>query len=92
MIILQRKLSVPSSGILFTRSHLIEKLNHYSKSSLTVICAPAGYGKTSLVCNWLQYADHPVYWLSLDEQNNLPSSFWTYFYHCLRKIDNDLDD
>ncbi len=92
MIILQRKLSIPSSGILFTRSNLIEKLNHYSKSSLTVICAPAGYGKTSLVCNWLQYADHPVYWLSLDEQNNLPSSFWTYFYHCLRKIDNDLGD
>lgn len=92
MIILQRKLSIPSSGTLFIRRHLIEKLNHYSQSPLTVICAPAGYGKTSLVCNWLQYADHPVYWLSLDEQNNLPSAFWSYFCHCLRKIDNDLDD
>ena len=89
---MQRKLTIPSSGTLFTRRNLIEKLNYYSQSSLTVICAPAGYGKTSLVCNWLQYADHPVYWLSLDEQNNLPSAFWTYLCHCLRKIDNDLDD
>lgn len=91
-IVLQRKLSIPSSGTLFSRPDLIEKLNHYSQFPLTVIAAPAGYGKTSLVCNWLQYASHPVYWLSLDEQNNLPSSFWTYLCHCLKNIDRDLDD
>jgi LuxR family maltose regulon positive regulatory protein len=65
-IVLQRKLSIPSSGKLFTRPELIEKLNHYSQFPLTVITAPAGYGKTSLVCDWLQYAAHPVYWFSLD--------------------------
>lgn len=91
-IVLQRKLSVPNSGKLFNRTDLIHKLNQYSLSPLTVIAAPAGYGKTSLVCNWLQYADHPVYWLSLDEQNNLPSSFWIYFFYCLKRIDRDLDN
>tara|TARA_B100000446_G_scaffold79133_1_gene74919 strand:- start:8469 stop:11300 length:2832 start_codon:yes stop_codon:yes gene_type:complete len=91
-IILQRKLSIPNSGKLLSRLDLIEKLNHHSQFPLTVIAAPAGYGKTSLVCNWLEYANHPVYWLSLDEQNNLPSSFWTYICHCLKRIDRDLDD
>lgn len=91
-IVLQRKLSIPNSGALFTRLDLIHKLNQYTLSPLTVIAAPAGYGKTSLVCNWLQYADHPVYWLSLDEQNNLPSSFWSYFFYCLKNIDRNLND
>ena len=91
-IVLQRKLSIPSSGKLFNRPNLIEKLNHYSQFPLTVITAPAGYGKTSLICDWIQYATHPVYWLSLDEQNNLPSSFWLYLCACLKKIDPDLDD
>ena len=91
-IVLQRKLSIPSSGKLFTRPELIEKLNHYSQLPLTVITAPAGFGKTSLVCDWLQYAAHPVYWFSLDEQNNLPSSFWLYLCACLRKIDSSLEN
>lgn len=91
-VVLQRKLSIPSSGKLFNRPELIEKLNHYSQFPLTVITAPAGYGKTSLVCDWLQYTNHPVYWFSLDEQNNLPSSFWLYLCACLRKIDSSLDD
>ena len=91
-IVLQRKLTIPSSGKLFNRPKLVEKLNLYSQFPLTLIIAPAGYGKTSLVCDWLQYASHPVHWLSLDEQNNLPSSFWLYLCACLRHIDRDLDD
>lgn len=91
-IVLQRKLSTPSSDNLLKRPELIDKLNHYSKAPLTVIQAPAGYGKTSLVCSWSQYASHPVYWLSLDEQNNVPSSFWLYLCACLKKIDHELDD
>lgn len=91
-IVLQRKLSPPSSDNLLTRPELVDKLTHYSKSPLTVIHAPAGYGKTSLVCNWSHYASHPVYWLSLDEQNNLPSSFWLYLCACLKRIDHELDN
>lgn len=91
-IVLQRKLSIPNSGKLYNRPNLVEKLNLYSQSPLTLIIASAGYGKTSLVCDWLQYTPHPVYWLSLDEQNNLPSSFWLYLCACLRQIDRDLDD
>jgi LuxR family maltose regulon positive regulatory protein len=89
-IVLQRKLTIPSSGELFTRPQLVEKLKLYTQSPLTLIIAPAGYGKTSLVCDWLRYSTHPVYWLSLDEQNNIPSSFWLYLCACLRLIDRDL--
>lgn len=91
-VVLQRKLSIPNSGELINRPDLIDKLTSYSQSPLTVIAAPAGYGKTSLVCDWLRYANHPVYWLSLDEQNNLPSSFWHYLYACLKQVDAQLDE
>jgi LuxR family maltose regulon positive regulatory protein len=91
-IVLQQKFTIPNSGTLFNRPELVEKLNIYSLSPLTLIIAPAGYGKTSLVCDWLQYARHPIFWLSLDAQNNLPSSFWLYLFNCLKRIDRDLDD
>jgi len=91
-VVLQRKFSVPTDGELFHRPQLIQALNRYSLDPVTVIHAPAGYGKTSLVCDWIQYAQHPVYWLSLDKQDNLPSAFWIYLYSCLQKIDRDLDD
>mgnify|MGYP000232161881 CR=1 FL=1 len=90
-IVLQRKLSIPNLGSLFNRPLLVEKLKLYSQSPLTLVIAPAGYGKTSLICDWLQYTAHPIYWLSLDEQNNIPSSFWLYLCASLRNIDRDLD-
>ncbi|HEY7102301.1 MAG TPA: LuxR C-terminal-related transcriptional regulator [Mycobacteriales bacterium] len=48
-------------------------------SRLTVVSAPAGFGKTTLVTEWLaEAAPAAVAWVSLDERDNEPRTFWTY--------------
>ncbi|HXX79217.1 MAG TPA: hypothetical protein VEI53_12030, partial [Ktedonobacteraceae bacterium] len=55
------------------RPRLIESLNVALGSEITLVCAPAGFGKSTLVIQWLQTNDRPNVWLSLDKQdNNLP--------------------
>jgi LuxR family maltose regulon positive regulatory protein len=43
---------------------------------LVLVCAPAGFGKTALLANWLRSDDRPVAWLSLDAGDNDPVRFW----------------
>jgi LuxR family maltose regulon positive regulatory protein len=54
---------------------------------LTVVAAPAGYGKTSLVSAWLHRSDRDAAWLSLDEGDNDPTRFWAYTVAALQSID-----
>lgn len=86
--ILTSKLIMPDTGLLVSRTGLIAQLDNYSKQPLTLVIAPAGYGKTSLVCNWLSHASSPIRycWLSVDQKNNIPSSFWSYFCATLHNI------
>jgi LuxR family maltose regulon positive regulatory protein len=51
-----------------------------------MISAPAGYGKSTLLSDWVQQAEIPVSWLSLDVNDNDPTRFWTYFVAALRII------
>ncbi len=87
--ILATKLYIPQSrpGIV-RRPRLIERLNvgcaHGSR--LTLISAPAGFGKTTLVSEWAAGCDHPVTWLSLDEGDNDPARFITYLVKALQTI------
>jgi LuxR family maltose regulon positive regulatory protein len=53
------------------RPRLIERLNQGLYRKLTVVSAPAGFGKTTLVSEWLSGQERPVAWLSLDEGDNL---------------------
>ena len=57
------------------RPRLLARLNRLAALSLVV--APAGYGKTTLVGSWLAQADLPCAWLSLDESDNDPAMFLT---------------
>ena len=53
---------------------------------LTVIRAPAGYGKTTLVAQWLIESDRPVAWLSLDDDDNEPLRFLAYLLAALQRV------
>lgn len=68
------------------RSRLIERLNDGLHRKLTLISAPAGFGKTTLVSDWLHDGDDPVGWLSLDEGDNDPTRFLTYLVAALQTV------
>jgi LuxR family maltose regulon positive regulatory protein len=75
---------------LVVRPRLSERLNRAIESKLTLVSAPAGFGKTTLLSAWLAAgpADgRPAAWLSLDQGDNQPESFWTYLVAALQTVD-----
>ena len=63
------------------RPRLSERLSRGAESALTLVSAPAGFGKTTLLAEWLAVAaagGRSVAWLSLDQRDNDPALFWTY--------------
>ncbi len=69
------------------RSRLTERLSRAGESALTLVSAPAGFGKTTLLTDWLAAApgDGRISaWLSLDHSDNDPALFWAYFIAALR--------
>src|SRR5581483_9344408 len=61
-----------------SRPRLLERLNEGLHRKLTLIAAPAGFGKTTLVSEWVEKIARPTAWLSLDEGDNDPARFLTY--------------
>src|SRR6266516_5464872 len=68
------------------RPRLIERLNEGLHRKLTLIAAPAGFGKTTLVSAWVAGCDRQVAWLSLDAGENDPRLFLTYLVAALQTI------
>ncbi len=78
--LLQTKLYTPRlRPSLVPRPHLIAKLNKGLHRKLTLISAPAGFGKTTLVSEWIAGGERPFAWLSLDEQDSELTRFLIYF-------------
>ncbi len=73
---------------LVDRPHLIKRLNETLSLCpwFTLICAPAGYGKTTLVADWLRHAGSPFTCITLDKGDNDPARFSTYLIAALQKI------
>jgi len=69
-----------------SRSRLLERLNEGLHCKLTLLSAPAGFGKTTLVSEWLAGGARPAAWLSLDEGENDPIRFLTYLVAALQTI------
>ncbi len=70
------------------RHRLIETLNEGLAlgRKLTLISAPAGFGKTTLLSEWVTGYERPAAWLSLDEGDNNPSRFLSYLFAALQTI------
>src|ERR671939_1623445 len=85
--ILTTKLHVsPAPSRLVPRHRLVEQLNAGLHRKLTLISAPAGFGKTTLVGAWAVGCDRPVAWLSLDEADNDPTRFLIYLAAAVQTI------
>lgn len=68
------------------RPRLIERLNEGLHRKLTLISAPAGFGKTTLISEWVAACERSVAWLSLDEGDNDPTRFLIYLVAALQTI------
>src|SRR5918912_154096 len=68
------------------RPRLIERLREGLHGKLSLISAPAGFGKTTLVSTWIASCGRPVAWLSLDEADSDPTRFLTHLIAALRTI------
>jgi len=77
---------------LVSRPHLIDQLNVGLSCKLTLISAPAGFGKTTLLSSWAKCVERPVAWLSLDEGDNDLSRFLTYFVAALQTIKGNIGE
>ena len=87
--ILATKLYIPPPrSKIVLRPRLIERLNEglAAGCKLTLISAPAGFGKTTLVSEWIASCGRPVAWLSLDEGDNDPARFISYLVKALQTI------
>src|SRR5262245_17796744 len=85
--ILATKLYIPSPRPkVVYRPRLIERLNEGLHRKLTLISAPAGFGKTTLVSEWVAGCERPVAWLSLDEGDTDTTRFLSYLVAALQTI------
>lgn len=70
-----------------TRPRLLDRLSRGAETRLTLVSAPAGFGKTTLIAEWLggMEEDHRrIAWVSLDAADSDPASFWTYVVSALQ--------
>ena len=85
--ILSTKLAIPPiHPQSIPRPHLTAELDKGLECNLTLISAPTGFGKTSLLSEWANQSDLPVLWISLSESDNDPTQFWTYLLIALMSL------
>ena len=79
----------PARPNLVPRPQLIERLNQGLQlgHKLTLVSAPAGFGKTTLVNIWVQQTQHPIAWLSLDSNDSDPTRFLTYLVLSIDQVE-----
>jgi LuxR family maltose regulon positive regulatory protein len=76
-VLVATKFHVPGAGLV-PRPRLLAGLAQGIGRGLTVVCTPAGFGKTTLLGDWARRSRRPVAWLSLDAGDNDPARFWRY--------------
>ncbi len=90
VLLLETKLYTPKwRPGLVSRPRLVARLNQGTARKLTLVAAPAGFGKTTLLAEWLAAipaSERSAAWVSLDQTDNDPALFWTYVIAALRTI------
>src|SRR5918993_1669275 len=88
--ILKAKLYVPRGRLdAVLRPRLHERLDEGVGHDLTVVSAPAGFGKTTLLADWSRRSELPVAWVSLDERDDDPVRFLSYVIAAIGTILKD---
>ena len=91
--LLTTKLYIPPlRSNLVSRPRLVERLNAGQPGKLTLISAPAGFGKTTLLVEWISNNDKSFVWLSLEDDDNNIKRFFTYLVAALQQIDETIGD
>jgi LuxR family maltose regulon positive regulatory protein len=86
-VLLATKLNVPRlRPDLVPRPRLAQRLDEARGRGLVLVCAPAGYGKTVLLAEWVRRSPRPAAWLSLDAGDNDPARFWRHALAALDRI------
>ena len=89
--LLTTKLYIPQLNVdLVPRLRLYERLNKSLTRKLTLVSAPAGFGKSTLVTGWLAKNEYTAAWLSLDNGDNDPVRFWTYLIAAIQTIHQEM--
>ncbi len=78
--------TLPDNHII--RSELFHRLNSNLDRRISIIAAPAGFGKTTFASSWVRQVHNPVVWVSLDESDNDPAVFWAYVINGLQAVDS----
>src|SRR4029450_1072577 len=75
--LLATKFHVPRAGVV-PRPRLVKSLGRVIGGGLTLVCTPAGFGKSTLLGDFARQSRRPAAWVSLDDGENDPSRFWRY--------------
>jgi LuxR family maltose regulon positive regulatory protein len=84
---LKTKLYIPAApASRVVRRHLTHQLDEIERKAVAIVSAPAGFGKTTLLAEWIAQTRLPVAWLSLDNGDNDPHRFLSYVVESLESI------
>lgn len=91
--VIKTKLTIPLNreGIV-KRPRLLKKLNSGTSKKLTVISAPPGSGKTTVLSQWVQSMNTKVAWISLDKGDNDPALFCSYIIYAIHSVKKNIGD
>jgi ATP/maltotriose-dependent transcriptional regulator MalT/class 3 adenylate cyclase len=91
--ILETKLYVPPSRPdLVKRTHLFDRMNKDTNRKLTLISAPAGFGKTTFISEWISQNEIPAGWISLDKGDNDYVQFIHYIIAAFQNFDSNIGE
>lgn len=91
--LLRTKLHIPRPGPdIVPRPRLVQRLDAAEHNNLILLSAPAGFGKTTLLSEWIARTERPVSWLGLNQRDNEPGRFWRYFIAALQLLEPDLGE